>query len=412
MFFSVNEIHQRLKLFLSVQPTEHVTVIDALNRVLSEDIIAQHALPAVHLAGVDGYAVKGEDILHLPVSLKIQELTQKDLHAIHLKNGHAIRVYAGEPVPQGTEMVIHINHVLEDSGCVYILEDVTQSLNIVYAGSDVAAEHCVLKKGTQIRAQHVSLLSALQIPWIPVYKRPRVGIMVGDMKILGQIESPFKVSTSLALTLFAYIQECGGVPVMLGDISQVVNSQRLVTEIVSDLNYLVNQVDLIVMSGSFFSLKYDLSFENKFWEILIEQGADVEAYFIKTGEQECVLSGKYNNIPLLAVPATLTHTMIKLPLFLRPAIQMMLGHEGAIQPVLAVLTDDIGSIDLHKEFIHAEFSRRSQHDKVLHVTPYNNGQVPFISSFAGSHCLIEVDQERKSIKKGDIVKLIALSEFA
>ncbi|MBL0319109.1 MAG: hypothetical protein IPP74_07450 [Alphaproteobacteria bacterium] len=408
MFFSIHEIHERLRLFIKQQPVEYITVLNASGRVLAEDVFSPHILPPVHLSAVDGYAVRAEDILKFPVSLKIHEPTKHDEEKCKVKPGYAVRVYTGSPLPQDADVVLHINNVFEDHGYIHLFDTIIDNLNITFAGSDMYEGYCALKRGTIIKPQHISLLSLLQLPWIPVYKKPRIGIMVGDAKILGELHSPFKLSTSLAITLFSFIQECGGIPVMLGDITHIIHSKQALTEVVADLNHLVNQVDCVVMAGSLFSLKYDMSQANPFWDILIQQGADLEAYFIRLGEQESVIAGTYNQVSVLALPATLSFAVIKMFLILKPAISMMMGIDQIFATVKATLTDDINEHDWHKEFIHAHFSKEG--DQSWSVTPQNFSTMPLISALTRSNGLIAIDKEGKNMKKGNVVDVLSLCE--
>ncbi len=408
MFFSIKEIHDRLRLFLKEQPVEYVTVLDALGRVLAEDVISPHHLPPVHLASVEGYAVRAEDVLKFPVSLKIHEPTKLDEEKCKVKPGYAVRVYAGLALPQDADVVLHINNVFEDQGYIHVFDTVIDNLNITFAGSDIREGFCALKRGIVLKPQHISLLSLLQLPWIPVHKKPRIGIMVGDAKILGEMNSPFKLSTSLALTLFSFIQENGGVPVMLGDITHIIHSSRALSEVVTDLNHLVNQVDCLVLAGSLFSLKYDMSLANPFWDIFIQQGADLESFSIRMGEQESIIIGKHNQVSLIALPATLSYAILKMSLVLKPAIAMMLGIDKEMCGIKARLTEDINEHDWHKEFIHAEFMRENDHSYI--VTPQSSNTMPLISALMKSNCLIAIDQERINMKKGHMVDVLSLYE--
>jgi molybdopterin molybdotransferase len=51
--------------------TESVSLVDAVGRILAEDVIADTGLPSFDRAQMDGYAVRAADVVNTPARLQI-----------------------------------------------------------------------------------------------------------------------------------------------------------------------------------------------------------------------------------------------------------------------------------------------------------------------------------------------------
>src|SRR4030042_6126509 len=101
------------KILFHVQPLgfEKVSLLDALGRVIAEDIDASRDLPPFDNSAMDGYAVRSEDIQNAssshPVRLEvIEDLPAGFISKKKLEKGQAIRIMTGAPVPEEAEAVV------------------------------------------------------------------------------------------------------------------------------------------------------------------------------------------------------------------------------------------------------------------------------------------------------------------
>src|SRR5215470_6047837 len=88
--------------------TEAVDLSAARGRVLKADLVAKVSLPHWDSAAVDGYAVRGRDLVLGMVSrLKvIGQAAAGQPFAGFLGPGEAIRILTGAPLPQGADVVV------------------------------------------------------------------------------------------------------------------------------------------------------------------------------------------------------------------------------------------------------------------------------------------------------------------
>jgi molybdopterin biosynthesis enzyme len=84
-----------------------ITTKDALNRVLSADIIAKEDLPRFDKSAVDGFALLADD------TLGASQFKPKIFNLIDLKkvsSNQAIQVWTGNPIPINADSVVMIEN--------------------------------------------------------------------------------------------------------------------------------------------------------------------------------------------------------------------------------------------------------------------------------------------------------------
>jgi molybdopterin molybdotransferase len=103
------------KVLSHIQPlgSEKVSILEALGRVMAEDIYANRDIPPFNNSGMDGYAVRSEDIQNAssshPVRLEvIEDLPAGFISKKNLKKGQAIRIMTGAPVPEEADTVVPV----------------------------------------------------------------------------------------------------------------------------------------------------------------------------------------------------------------------------------------------------------------------------------------------------------------
>jgi molybdopterin molybdochelatase len=100
-------------------PSEKVFIVDALNRVLAEDVVSQEDRPSFDNSAMDGYAVRWEDIKEAteksPVSLKvIGEMPAGGEGSFKVERGTAVKIFTGAPIPEGADTVIPVEYTEDE----------------------------------------------------------------------------------------------------------------------------------------------------------------------------------------------------------------------------------------------------------------------------------------------------------
>ena len=122
---------------------EKVGLVDALGRVLGEDIVAPRDNPPWNNSAMDGFAVRWDDIKKEHEITKPAELTiVEDVPAGQVATksvgpGEAIRIMTGAPVPAGADTVVRVEFTEPSDTSVRIFQPEARGANIRPKGEDV-----------------------------------------------------------------------------------------------------------------------------------------------------------------------------------------------------------------------------------------------------------------------------------
>jgi molybdopterin molybdotransferase len=156
---------------------ENVSIWEAGNRVLAQDIVATVALPRFDNSTMDGYAVRAEDAMSGARLLVCGEQAAGQDLELSVGRGEAIRIYTGAPLPCYADAVIMQEDVDADERSILIREGVTNGENIRVRGGDLCEGQKLASKGSLLTGPRLAAIASQGRSELPVFKRPRVAIM-------------------------------------------------------------------------------------------------------------------------------------------------------------------------------------------------------------------------------------------
>jgi molybdopterin molybdotransferase len=223
----LTRLEEAQRIVLEATPTlglEKVSILDALGRVLGEDIVAERDNPPWNNSAMDGFAVRWEDIkqehaIEKTVTLTvIEDVPAGKMPTKSVGPGQAIRIMTGAPIPQGADTVLKVEDTEHTPDSVRVFKPEPRGSNIRPQGEDVKKGECIIAKGTQIRPGDAGMLAILAKSFVFVYQRPRVAILsTGDeLADLDERFSEEKIINSNSYGIAAAVQEAGGIPFLLG----------------------------------------------------------------------------------------------------------------------------------------------------------------------------------------------------
>lgn len=170
------------------QPTEHVLLQDAFERILAEDITAAIPVPSFAKSAYDGYALRKADTAGAspdqPVTLEVTEVIPAgSVPAYPITEGKAARIMTGAPVPEGADAVIMHERTVFTDTTVTLTAPVVCS-NIVPIGEDVEKGTLLVPKGKILTASDLALIAGQGIAEIPVYKKLSIGLISTGSELL------------------------------------------------------------------------------------------------------------------------------------------------------------------------------------------------------------------------------------
>lgn len=406
---SFDEARTLISRQLPVLASEQVSLIQALNRVLASDVVADHDIPLFDNSSMDGYALHASDTVDAgpgsgAVQLKVAgEAGAGTVTSTPLAQGTAIRIMTGAPLPPGADAVLEQEQVIVRNESIEIAAIVPEGKNIRRKGEDLRAGETVITKGAILWAGHLGVLASMGKTEIMVYRRPKVGILTTGNELIDVAEpvTPGKIRNSNAYALFGSVLECGGEPVTLGKVKD--EERDLEEGLRKGLEY-----DALVTSGGVSVGKYDLvlqtlkkiGVEIVFWKVNIKPGMPL-AYGLYRK------SGTEKPVPVFALPGNPVSTMVTFLQFVRPALFRMGGREGDGPPHFnATLEHDIRKQDRKRHFSRGVV--RNEHGR-LSVRTTGTQSSGVLSSMIRANCLITLREEQMEIRAGEEVEIEFLS---
>lgn len=167
----------------NLHETELVDSLNALGRVVAEDLDAPASLPPFNNSAMDGYAVNASDTdkasPESPVELKLVgviaagESGQDDLADTQ---GLAYKIMTGAPVPKCFDSIIPVENTQLQDERVFCLSPTVLGAHIRNAGEDFVLGEKIISCGKIVDANTIMALAALGIGQIKVFKRIDIAV--------------------------------------------------------------------------------------------------------------------------------------------------------------------------------------------------------------------------------------------
>jgi molybdopterin molybdotransferase len=383
---------------------EKVFINQALGRVLAEDIIADRDNPPADNSGMDGFAVKYDDIKGAteenPAVLEIVGEAKAGGQPPKIEKGQAAAIYTGGLIPEGADTVVQKEFTKVEDGKVFIFQELPKGANIRPKGGDFKKGDVLIKKGKNIRASEIGILSSVNKPTVYVYQRPKVGILTTGDEILDigePVTSDSNIRTSNTYALYSQIVETGAEPVILGFAKD--NPEDLKEK----LNY-AKSCDVLLTTGGVSVGEYDLvkdfvctqlKVEIIFWKVAQKPGKPV-AFGVWGEDRQKLFFGIPGN-PVAAM--FVTETLVK------PAIRKMMGYENYYNPVItAKLEEGYKRKNAERqEFIRVAVKYK---DGQFYAKPFGKQGSNILTGMLNANGFGVIDIGVNEIKEGQNIKVV------
>jgi molybdopterin molybdotransferase len=382
---------------------EKISILDALGRVLGEDIVAERDNPPWDNSAMDGFAVRWDDIkqehaIQKPVTLTvIEDVSAGKMPSKSVGVGQAIRIMTGAPLPKGADTVLKVEDTEHTPDSVRVFKPEQQGANIRPQGEDVKKGECIIGKGTQIRPGEAGMLAILAKSFIFAYQRPRVAILsTGDeLADLDERFSEDKIINSNSYGIAAAVQEAGGIPVLLGIARDT--PAALKEKISHGLT-----ADILVLSGGVSMGDYDFT-----KTVFHELGADMNFWKLAIRPGQPLAFGKIQGKLAFGLPGNPVSSMVTFEQLVRPAMLKMSGHRSYGRPVVqAVFQEKFSKRTDRRHFLRGVLTQEEGVFKVRTTGAQGSG---ILTSMVKANCLIDIPVEVERVNQGDLVSVQLLS---
>jgi molybdopterin molybdotransferase len=206
---------------------------------------------------------------------------------------------------------------------------------------------------------------------------------------------PDQIISSNSIALDAYIRVLGAKPINLGIARDNEESLRQVLDGAKG-------ADLLVTMGGASVGDFDLV-----KKVLGDDGIDLGFYKVAMRPGKPLIFGRLKGIPVLGLPGNPVSAGVTSVIFLKAAIDEMLGIGNAdVGPRTALLGRDLEENDHRQDYLRAKLSH--DEDGHLVVTPFEKQDSAMMARLAEADCLVVRPPNAKAAKKGESAEIIPL----
>ncbi len=324
---AIEVIEQRIE--LKPRGIEEVEVLNALGRVLAEDIYAPIDYPPFDRSEVDGYALHAEDTYGAdeqnPAKLQvIGAVSVGEVPNIEVLHGTAVEISTGAAIPRGANAVVMEEYTARNGSTVFVYRAVAPLENIAIAGSDVPKGDLVLQKGTRLGPFEIGVLAALGYSHVKVFTRPCVAVISTGNEVAqpGTALRFGQVYDYNGYAVTAYLRSLGAHVEYMGIVPD--DEEKLRVAILQALS----RSDIVVTSGGTSAGLGDLVYR------VIESLGEVLVHGLEIKPGKPTVIGVVKDKLVIGLPGFPFSASVITIALLRYVVEKMCGLQSATRPYL------------------------------------------------------------------------------
>jgi len=368
--------------------TERVATAEALGRVTAEPAFARTSSPGYHGAAMDGYAVRAESTFgaseERPLALRIGV----DAHPIN----------TGQPLPEGADAVIMIEHVQQVEGDqLEIAAAAFPWQHVRRVGEDIVAGELVVPQGHRLAAVDLAALLTAGVFRLVVRARPRVAILATGSELVDWRDAehsppgPGAILESNSVLLAGLVREAGGEPVVLArQPDELAAVQAAIDAAVS------SEVAMVLVNAGASAGSED------FTSHAVGALGEILVHGVKAMPGKPTLLGRVRGKPVVGTPGFPVSAWVCFDQFVGPALQRLAGLPRSVRERLPAtpgrrLPSKLGV----EEFLRVHLGRVGDHVVAL---PLKRG-AGTITSLTRADGLLRIPTESEGVEEGATVEV-------
>ena len=372
----VAEAQERILAGLVPTPVEWVALPQAAGRVLAGDLHAKRDQPPVAVSAMDGYAVRAADTVEPGRRFRlIGEAAAGGQGTAGLAPGETVRIFTGGAVPPGADAIVIQENATAEGDEVLFSAAVSAGTFVRPAGLDFARGWAGLPAGSLLDARGVGLAASLGHLWLPVRRRPRIGLLAtgNELRWPGETPEGSQIASSNTVTLAAMLAGWGAEAVDLGICPD--EGEALAERTRSAIG-----LEMLVTTGGASVGDYDLV-----QRVLSREGMTLDFWKIAMRPGKPLLHGRLGSVPVLGFPGNPVSTAVCALVFLRAALQKMLGLPVGLRLHEVEIANALQPNDLRQDYLRANHVEGSQGRKVTTAARQDSSM---LATFARSDVLV------------------------
>jgi len=375
--------------------SEHVPLAEAAGRVLSRSVAARRDQPPFASSAMDGYAVTAEAPRTGDRFTVVGEAAAGHGWDGTLHDGEALRIFTGAPLPVGAKRVIIQEDVTREGDVITLGDRLDHQTNIRPAGSDFRKGQ-TLDAPRILRPADVALAASMNLPALPVARKPVVAIIATGDELVQPGEDPRadQIVTSNSYGIKGMAEAAGAHARLLPIARDRVESLATVFGLAAD-------ADIIVTIGGASVGDHDLV-----GQVALASGMERSFYKVALRPGKPLMAGRLGAAALLGLPGNPVSSMVCAQIFLVPMIRAMLGLGKAPAPrETAELAVDLPENGPREHYMRATLDTGGRYPR---VTPGERQDSSLLTVLAHADALMIRPAGQGPLKAGALVDILRL----
>jgi molybdopterin molybdotransferase len=394
---SVREALEQILGAVTELGAERIGLLEAVGRVIAEEVRSLRDVPGYANSAMDGYAVRHADVRQPPARLRVVGTSAAGGDSIPpVGPGEAAKIMTGAAIPAGADTVVRVEDTRLDGEAVIIQSVEAKASNIRLPGEDLRTGQVVLTRGRLLSPADIGLAASIGRTLLLAHRRPRVAILSTGNELV-EADQPVdtgQVVNSNAYTLAAAVKEAGGAPIPLpiardnpGEIREAFQEASRADAILSTGGVSVGEFDYVKAAMD------EIGVQRLFWRVAQKPGKPLTF-------------GMLGARPYFGLPGNPVSSLVCFYLYARPALRRMMGLRAVHLPtVMATLGHDTKKATGVTEFIRCRVERTN--DELI-ATSTGTQSSAVLSSMAQGQGLIIGTADEDELRAGSTVRVILL----
>lgn len=397
------ELEQAVEILCAaVRPLERVEqagLLQALGRVLAQDMVSGQPNPPFDRSPVDGYACRSADLAQVspehPARLRVAaEVDAGGWYTGTVGPGECVRIMTGAAIPAGCDCVQWQEKTNYAEDWVEVYAPVPPHGNYCFAGEDYPAGELLLPAGTCIGAVEAGILAGLGLDQVPVRPRPRVALLTTGDEVTapGQPLAPGRIYNQNLWLAAARLTQLGAELVCA---RQLPDDAAAVAQAVREA---AADADLVLTTGGVSVGKKDI-----LHEVVAQLGIEPVFWKLRMKPGSPALFWQWDGVPVLSLSGNPFGVAAHLELLVRPMLAQLTGC-AALRPVRrqAVLQTAFAKASPNRRFVRG----LCQDGQV--TLPQGLHASGVLSSMRDCNCLLDLPAGSPPLAPGQKVDVVML----
>lgn len=384
----VQQAHKLIEKNIKQTGLEKISLVQAYQRVLAEDVRSLLDSPPFSRSAMDGYALKAQDTFtsstNSPGELTVVDrICAGNISNKVVEEGQAVEIATGAPLPAGADAVVMEEYTDKQDDLLLVESPLTPGENVSFQGEDIKRGDVIIEKGRFLQPQDLALIASGGYSEVTVYRKPRIAILNTGSELV--MPSPdikgAEVINSNHFTIKALVDSS----LAISTLNHAVDDVELVKK---EFKRLLQNHDALITTGGTAISKADVVVD------VADQLGDVLIHGVAMRPGKPFAFAEINDKPVFMLSGYPVAAMVQYDVMVRKSIAKMQNIDKTPVLVKKTATRKIPSTLGRKDYIRGRVDGEE-------VTPLNIKGSTVIRSMVESNCYIVIEENLEGVAEGE-----------